>query len=161
MIKPSLKSSGPGFKDISKAVEEISRMQVLVGVPEEKSGRKEEEINNAQLTYIHTHGSNIAGIPPRPIIEPAIEAEDNKEKITRELSQASISALEGNKEKSVTFLKRAGMVAQNAVRAWFVDPRNKWAQNTPLTIARKGSDKPLIDTGQLRKSIIYIVKGKP
>lgn len=33
--------------------------------------------------------------------------------------------------------------------------------NAPATIARKGSDKPLIDTGQLRSSISYEVDGKP
>jgi len=32
-------------------------------------------------------------------------------------------------------------------------------KNSPYTIAKKGSDVPLIDTGQLRGSITYIIEG--
>jgi hypothetical protein len=49
------------------------------------------------------------------------------------------------------------MLGQNIVRAWFVDPKNGWPENSPITIAAKGSDKPLIDTGELRKAITYVV----
>ena len=30
-----------------------------------------------------------------------------------------------------------------------------WTPNSPVTIARKGSSRPLIDTGELRASITY------
>ncbi|MBY6921870.1 hypothetical protein HYH30_19035, partial [Clostridium botulinum] len=44
-------------------------------------------------------------------------------------------------------------------RAWFTNPSNNWAENSAETIKRKDSDKPLIDTGELRKSITYVIKG--
>lgn len=34
----------------------------------------------------------------------------------------------------------------------------EWAQNSPLTVAKKGSSKPLIDNGDLRGSITYEVE---
>ena len=33
-----------------------------------------------------------------------------------------------------------------------------WAENSPLTIAQKGSALPLINTGKLRQSITYEVE---
>lgn len=32
--------------------------------------------------------------------------------------------------------------------------------NSPETIKRKGSDKPLIDTGRMRQSINYVIQEK-
>jgi hypothetical protein len=54
-------------------------------------------------------------------------------------------------------LNRAGQVAENAARNWFVNPKNGWAPNAPSTIRRKGSDKPGIDTGEMRKALTHLV----
>ena len=53
---------------------------------------------------------------------------------------------------------RAALAGQNAARRWFTDSRNNWAPNKPATIRRKGSDKPLIDTGVLRAAIVGITR---
>ncbi len=132
-------------------------MVVFVGIPQEKSSRKRGVITNAELAYIHTHGSELRNIPARPIIEPAIEVKETKDAIAQELGEAIASKLDRKDQEAMRHLKRAGMMGQNAARAWFEDPRNEWAPDSPSTIARKGSDRPLIDTGQLRKSIIYVV----
>lgn len=110
--------------------------------------------------YLHSYGVAIFGIPPRPIIEPAIEARGNIEPITEELKKAAAAQLAGNRAGAMAGLRRAGMMGQNAVRGWFTDPRNGWAPNKPSTIKRKGSDRPLIDTGELRKSVTYVVAGE-
>jgi hypothetical protein len=116
--------------------------------------------SQALSLYIHTFGSPIYNITPRPIIEPAIEDAQNRKIIEKELELAAKSALEGKESEMVNHLKRAGMLAQNLVRAWFTNPKNHWAPNAPSTIKRKGSDKPLIDKGDLRKSITYVVETK-
>ena len=56
-------------------------------------------------------------------------------------------------------MRMAGTVAQNAARAWMNNEH--LAPNRPSTIRMKGSDQPLIDTGSLRKSIIYVVRKRP
>lgn len=96
-------------------------------------------------------------VPPRPVIEPAIEAKDNRAVIVEELKGAAVAALDGKPGEVTRRLKRAGMEGQNRSRAWFTDPRNHWAPNAPSTIRRKGSDRPNIDTSQMRKAIISIV----
>lgn len=111
----------------------------------------------ATAAYLHTHGSYLYQIPPRPIIQPAIEAKGNKELIQEQLKLAAKAALDSKPAQVRVHLRLAGMIGQNVVRAWFTDPRNNWAPNAPSTIARKHSARPLIDTGDLRKSMTYVL----
>lgn len=104
--------------------------------------------------YVQEHGSPLWQSPPRPVLAPAIE--NSKEKIADQMKNAFKSVLEGSNPTDE--LGKVGMLGQNICRAWFTDPSNKWAANSPLTVKRKGSDKPLIDTGELRKAITYVLK---
>jgi hypothetical protein len=184
------------LSDFKKALEEISKSQVYVGIPAEQQGRLYRkrlrtggEVTNPQIAflmthgvraramreameqdiekhsyraalgmYLHSHGSPLWQIPPRPIIEPAIEAEDNKEKIAEELSKAATALLDGKKGEAKTHLKEAGTLGRDAAIRWFDDPRNNWPPNAPSTKERKGSEHPLVDTGQLKASLSYVVR---
>lgn len=112
----------------------------------------------ATKMYLHSHGSMSFAVPPRPIIEPAIEA--NTSQLLPDLRDAAVAQLSGNKTGVSRSLNRAGLIGQNLARGWFTDPRNHWAPNAPSTIKRKGSAQPNIDTGELRKSITYVVSEK-
>lgn len=147
--------SGP---ELLKRLQSMQRQFVAVGIPQQKTQRSKEPINNASLLYIHTHGSPVRHIPARPVIEPAIEASGNKERIVAELKQAQNAWLAGDKIQAVRHLRLAGVAGMNAAVRWFTDPRNHWAPNAPSTIRRKGSSKPLIHTGSLRKSITFVVR---
>jgi hypothetical protein len=113
----------------------------------------------AHQMYIQEHGSPLWQSPPRPIIEPAIADETNKQRISQQLAQAAKLVMEGKGEQAKQQLRRVGMLGQNIVREWFTNPKNDWPPNSPKTIAAKGSDRPLIDTGEMRKSITYVVRG--
>ena len=117
-----------------------------------------QDVTNAELLFIHTKGSPLKHIPARPVIEPAIENETNKKIISRELGASVKASLDGDHDLAVKKMKRAAMAGQSAARGWFTSPDNHWAPNTPGTIAHKGSDRPLIDSGALRNSIIGIIK---
>jgi hypothetical protein len=114
-------------------------------------------VNNAQLLYIHTNGSVLKHIPARPVIEPAIKDPDNQALFMPEFEAAAKTALNGKPEQVDKHLRRAGLIGQNVCRAWFVNSKNGWAPNAPSTIAAKGSSRPLIDTGAMRKSITFVV----
>jgi hypothetical protein len=116
-----------------------------------------EDVTNAELLFIHTKGSPKMHIPARPVIEPAVAADGNKQAIAHELALSVKASLDGDKEQAVKRMKRAALAGQNSARSWFTDSRNQWAPNRPATIKRKGSDKPLIDTGAMRASIVGIV----
>lgn len=122
--------------------------------PKVESG--EMPYSKAYQLFLHTHGSPLWQSPPRPVIEPAIAYGPNKEAISKQLQKVATTALDGQ-DPSVE-LQKAGMLGQNIAREWFTNPANGWAPNSPATEERKGSDQPLIDTGELRRSIIYVVK---
>lgn len=175
---------------ILRAIQSLEEASVLVGIPEKTAKRSDGSITNAQLAYIQTHGvrkkamrqemegqmntgmpysrafemyvqahgSPLWHIPPRPIIEPAIESVQDQ--VAEKLKRVAQLAMDGSSGESNTELKALGIFVQNVVREWFANPANKWAPNAPSTIAKKGSDKPLIDTGALRRSITYVIGGK-
>ncbi len=117
-----------------------------------------QDVTNSELLFIHTNGSKLKHIPPRPVLQPAIEAEDNKAKIIYEIEGAMRAQLAGDKEGAEKKMLRAALAGQNAARKWFTDPRNGWKGNAQRTIDEKGSDRPLIDTGALRAAIVGVVK---
>lgn len=149
-------STDETLKAVEASIAELKKHEVLVGVPQEKSSRQGGKATNAELLFIHTNGSPARGIPARPVLKPAIA--DDKERIVEMLGKAVDAATSGKKEEIVPALERAGMYASGKCKAWFTNPSNGWKPNNAKTIARKKSSRPLIDTGEMRKSITYIVK---
>ena len=150
------KTHGGGLAGLTSRLQSLTKVAVYVGVPAANTSRTGADINNAELLYIHTNGSPLRNIPARPVIEPALKA--NKDKIMAEYSKAVSAAAEGNDGELMSALTRTGLAGENAARDWFTDPRNEWEPNSPKTIARKGSSRPLIDTGALRKAITHVVR---
>lgn len=114
--------------------------------------------SKAHELYLQSHGSPMYHVPPRPVLEPAIASQ--KETIGKLIGVASKNALEGKPAQCEANLNKAGMVAVSAARGWFENPANGWPPNTPYTIKKKGSSQPLIDTGEMRKAITYVVRDK-
>lgn len=112
--------------------------------------------SKAHSLYIQTHGSPLWHVPPRPVLEPAIEA--NKDKIARELKKVITAGIKNDKTGVKAGLHRAGLVAENAAKRWFENPMNGWPPNSPVTAAKKGSSIPLVDTGELRKAITHVIR---
>jgi hypothetical protein len=178
------------LKDLAQSLKDLAQLEVYVGIPEARTGRKGDGVNNAQLLFIHTNGSELRNIPARPVIEPAIEADDNKKLITYELGAAAKALFEKNAVEVRRRLHRAGALGRDAAKKWFTDPRNGWEPNKFETVRRKlmqltgkrrttalsalmsgaadyaweggnlSLDTPLIDTAQMRNSITYIVVTK-
>lgn len=170
------------FDDFRDALKHLGKMKAYVGIPEKETSRPGEEITNAGLLFIHTNGSPLQHIPARPVIEPAIEAADNKKMITDELEQVISSELDGKNDEAVAHLIKAGTLGSNAAKRWFRDPRNNWAPlstnplgsflagkvskslNYPVTPdmsyadakQASGFDKTLIITGELRRAITHV-----
>lgn len=149
--------SGPGLADLKKALERIRNSDVLVGIPAQKASRrgKGQTINNAEAMFLFSKGSTLRNQPPRPWIEPAIEK--SKQTITPHLEAAARAVLEQDPTRAERELKLAGVVASNAAKRYPVEA-NGWASNAPSTIRQKGSDRPGISTGQLRRAITSLVR---
>lgn len=144
-------------RDLRAQLDRVGSMEVLVGIPMDRTQRRGAKINNASLMYIQTHGSPARNIPPRAVIEPAIEDPENRSRIERELGEAVAALLDKKPEIARRHLDRAGLAGMNAAKGWFTNNKNGWPPNKPAVIKRKGSSRPLIDTGQLRQAITYVV----
>lgn len=182
-MKVSLTKSIDNILNTLKKMKNLKNIDVLVGVPGETVSRKnnKEDINNAQLLYIHSKGSPLKNIPARPVIEPAISEAKNKAQIAENLKLASQLMLEGEHEGAIRQLHLTGLDAVNKIKAWFEDSANNWSplqRATILARIRKQKSKkkrkelydllisdpskflPLQDTGQLRNAITYVVEAK-
>ena len=177
-----------GLTGLISRIKNLKKRKLLVGIPEENGSRDAEGINNAQLLYIlshgvrrksmreemqpkldagmkysaayqlyiMSHGSPLWQIPPRPVLEPALEAHAGD--IGKLFAVVIRAACKGDEQATQRAIHRCGMAAQNYCRDWFTDPRNGWPPNSPVTIARKKSSRPMIDTGTMRKAITYVVR---
>ena len=151
----NIKESG-SVEELKKRLEEIANTRILVGIPQDnKEANSSKYATNAQKLYYNSKGSPARNIPPRPVIEPAIE--DKFEVISNEIREGAIKGLEGDMQGFYDNYERAGLMAFTASVDWFDNPKNNWKPNAESTIKAKGSDSPLIDTGEMRKSITYAI----
>lgn len=171
--------------EMRKRFNGLSKISVLVGIPQENSSRDNgDKINNAELVYIHTHG-----IRRRSMISEMDKSINGGAKYSAAYSmyvQAHGSplwaspprpiiepAIEDGKDGIADELKsairmyvntgningyhRAGMLGAGMAHEWFENPKNGWPPNSAYTIKKKGSELPLVADGDLRHAITYVV----
>lgn len=143
------------------------RMVSRVGVLGKSPGREEGQVTNADLGLWHEYGSSAFKVNyparswlrmPLQLYMPAIYKEIAASFFKTVLSGAG-TADAIYKQKFALLGKRAEAVIQ---RAFATGGFGAWAKNAPATVrAKRGGTSPLIDTGELRKSITsdVVVKG--
>ncbi|KVN79374.1 hypothetical protein [Burkholderia ubonensis] len=149
--------------EILKSISGLVQKEVLVGVPDSTAGRKDqgEPLSNAEIGYILENGSPANNIPARRHLVPGVQ--DARPKFEPQLQKGVEAALDGDLEKVDRSLNRAGLVAQNSVRAKVnsnIQP--KLADSTLAARRRRGvmRENTLVDTAQYRNSITYVVRKK-
>lgn len=150
------------LKKLVEATDNLTKQQVLVGVPANKAGRNQtqgQRINNATLAYIHEHGAPAANIPARPFMRPGVRSVQAD--LIKIMRQAANAAYEGRPDHVNKYLNAAGIKAQLAIQMKLRS--GPFVPLSPRTIAARRArgvqrTKPLIDTGQLLQSISYVVR---
>ncbi|HDR0739450.1 hypothetical protein QQW93_06490 [Pasteurella multocida] len=137
------------LKDLAKTLNELVKKDVFVGIPEEanKSLEDQPSFNMASLAAVLEFGND--HIPERPFLRQTLN--DNREKYVSMFVNLFKKGVEPEK-----IYEQLALIAQSDVQENIV--RGNWVPNNPKTIKRKGSSKPLIDTGKLRQSIKGIVR---
>jgi hypothetical protein len=140
------------FDRLNKVVKALSGQKyvVKVGILGNKVSRKSNVLTNAEVGLVHEFGSASRKIPPRSFLRMPIYTQ--AEKIIKETSAGAENDIaEG---RIVRVMTRLGVAAENAIQDAFGSAGfGNWAPDKPATVRRKGSESPLIDTAQLRKSI--------
>lgn len=150
---------------LHKALKVLGERRVLVGVPSKTAGRKEDDegnplpITNAALGYIHENGVPELNIPARPFLVPGVASASKV--IQSRLKQAGRYTLDGKPDAADKALIATGIVAAQAVQKKITD--GPFVPLAPRTLAQRKAkgrtgEKPLIDTGQLRRAITYVVR---
>lgn len=151
-------------KKIVDAMRLIANTRVMAGIPAEKGLREPEEresqpLNNAEIMYIHEFGDAASHIPPRPVIYPAMKA------IRKDVIWLMGRILKRGMSGDISWVDRGfhalGIMAQNALRKRISD--GPFVPLSPRTLAARRAkgrtgDKPLIDTGQLRRALTYVIR---
>lgn len=152
--------------DVLKSIHDLVKKEVLIGIPESEDARNTREaegspLGNAAIGYIHETGSPINNLPARPFLVPGVEKA--LPAATAKLKSGATKALDGQRDAGDKSMHAAGLIAQNSVRATInagVSP--PLAPSTLAGRRRRGrtGTVPLIDTGQLRNSITYVIRNK-
>ena len=158
-LSAEFKEAGTIIKNLIEGWNYFLNNEVVVGITEESNSARG-RVNNAELLFLHDQGSPAHNIPPRPVLRPAVNDPETKEKIETLMKNAAVAALvQGDQTACEQGFEKAGMIARDACKNW-ISGGGKLAPNAPATIARKGSSKPLIDTGSMLGSITYAVRKK-
>lgn len=143
------------LKDINaKAFDELrarikaDHSKINVGVPVGKSEADGTPV--ALIAAVHEFGSPQKGIPERPFLRTTIQ--ENRAKYVQ-LNRRNLVEVLNGKMNVEQALGQLGEVAKGDVQAKIAS--GGFAPLKEATIKRKGSSKPLIDTGQLRQSIAW------
>lgn len=119
---------------------------------EDENGKKiPATIDNATLGLTHIFGSYTEHIPPRDFLFMPIRRFSKE--ILRALGAQSVKAALATGDIKRVYALLGAKAEEIVDNAFATGGFGEWPPNSPRTIAAKGSDKPLIDTQQLRKSI--------
>lgn len=170
---------------LKKLVDDIKRLagvEVLVGFPEDTTERNDEDqgITNAALGYIHDTGMPEQNIPARPFMLPGIT--EVKDPLTAKLREVAVAAANGRDPATVEKgLHQVGLIAklgiQNKINEGIPPPLADSTLRARAARGRKGaanelanrakgeapgmaSAKPLVDTGQMRNAVNYVIRAR-
>lgn len=137
---------------LARIVENVRSMglnKVEVGLP--SGGRHSgTDLSMHELGMVHEYGSPSRGIPARPFIAPPIK--DNTDKY-KQIMRSQAALLLFRRTSLHNALSLVGEAGKADIQKYMLSA--SFAPLSAATIERKGSSKPLIDTGQMRNGITY------
>lgn len=166
-------STNDPLQRMQQVVKYALRQKLLIGIPAEKNARPDGTATNAQLGYWHEYGAPEANLPARPFLAPGMEKAEPM--IVAELARAMMKGIEragrdgdvsGGKAAIDEGLNRVGLRAVDIIKGQItaglsppLAERTVYARLHRKKNRRTGPDmKPLIDTGQLLRSISYVIR---
>ena len=144
-------TKGKGLHKLEAFLKDMQGHKLYVGVTKSSNSRPKDGASNALIAYVHEFG---IGVPERSFLRSTVLEQAHKYLFIQK--DNIIPAIKSGVMTADEAYRRLGIVASNDVKAKMVN-----GSFTPLkqqTIDRKGSSKPLIDTGELRQSITYEVR---
>lgn len=158
----SVEITQDNLRTIMRAIRKLKDTDVLVGIPESEEARKDgDPITNAMIGYNMEYGVPSKGVPARPTLIPGVASV--KDLIAARFKLAGKYAIEGRPKEIEKQMNIAGMIAVTAVKTLINS--NISPELSPRTIAAREArgvtrTNTLVDTGQFRNSITYVLRQK-
>jgi hypothetical protein len=146
-VKDSLTKEGANFK---KTLEELNRLKVMIGL---QQGQKNQDGTDlVDIALFNELGTE--NIPSRPFLRNSVD--NHSDEINSFLREKRNDLIHGASAKQV--LNEIGLFQKNLIQSEIID--GSFEANAESTIKKKGSSRPLIDTGRMRQSVNYVVQKK-
>ena len=163
MLRLSVSQDISKLEKREKCLDWLRKHQVDVGLTSSASDR------SRFLLGIHTRGSPVMRIPPRPVVQPALARESLRAVMTEELISSCEAAFEGDLPGTKAGLEKAGQRGADGIREYIdagIDPPNSpvtlsggWIYNRVakkgVPVSGKNGSTPMKDTGALYEDFDY------
>lgn len=146
-VKEKVTADGKKFQ---KMLEGLGKLQVRVGI--QQGTVNEDGVDMVDIAMFNELGT--VHIPSRPFLRDSVDA--HTDEINAFLQSMRSQLVRGSSAEQI--LKKIGVFQKGLIQEEIVN--GDFVPNSPETIKRKGSDKPLIDTGRMRQSINYVIQEK-
>ncbi len=139
-------------------VAELGRAEVRAGVVGTQAGAVHEGtgMTNAELALIHELGSRDGRIPERSFVRRTLRDPAFRSELAALQSRLFAAVLLGKMDRDRA-LGLLGAWAAGKIQRTIVDDQVR-PEDSPATIARKGTDVPLIESGQLAGAIGFEIR---
>lgn len=141
----------PDGVKFQKMLRELADKEVRVGFQHGKA-MEEDGADICDIAAWNELGT--VHIPARPFLRQSVD--DNVSKINNFLQSKKKDLVRGISAEQV--LKEIGIFQKDLIQEKITD--GDFAPNAASTVKKKGSSKPLIDTGRMRQSVNYEIKAK-
>lgn len=138
----------PEGKRYFAELEKLAKLEVQVGFQEGESG--EGGVSLAEIAAYNELGTST--IPTRPFMRQSFE--NHGDEIQAACDQVNANLSNGGTAESA--LQELGVFVKGLVQSEIVS--GGFTPNAPYTVAQKGSDTPLIDSGRMRQSVNFVIK---
>lgn len=148
--KVTVKKTADG-KRFEKMLKELNGLQVRIGF---QRGEATDENGTDMCDIAAWNELGTVNSPSRPFLRKSVD--ENESEINAFLKSSKKKLLCGVSAEQV--LKEIGIFQKDLIQEKITE--GSFEPNAESTIRRKGSDKPLIDTGKMRQSVNFVITKK-
>lgn len=139
----------PEGKKFMKMLEELAELEVRIGF---QHGKATEDDGTDVCDIAAWNELGTVNMPSRPFMRKSVD--ENEDRINDFVQSVKKELISGTPANQV--LKKIGIFQKDLMQEKITE--GSFAPNAPSTIHKKGSSKPLIDTGRMRQSVNYVIQ---
>ena len=141
----------PDGKKFERMLKELGKLEVRIGY-QQGAATNDEGVDYCDIAAWNELGT--VNMPSRPFLRKSID--ENESKINSFLKSQKKELINSLSAEKV--LKNIGLFQKDLIQEKITE--GSFEPNAESTIRRKGSSKPLIDTGLMRQKVDYVIQKK-